>query len=154
MKDLFLHNLAIKTRASVPSLPSPPRTFSSLVIEECEAIVNAMVEAFLNPGTSFYMLLTVDRKAHATAEYTQFYVEYYIRGINAHMTEEKEAVLMKRWPPPSEDGRMALLTKNTTIVDKGGKILVWVLPGVLSPQRQVWLNDLSCHLHSQVHRPP
>lgn len=137
MKDLFLHNLAIKTRASVPSLPSPPRTFSSVIIEECKVIVNAMVEAFLNPGMSVCMLSTVDSEAQATAEYAQFYVEYYIRGINAHMTEEREAVLSKRWPPPTVDGRMAVITKNTTIVDRGGKILVWVLPGVLSPQRQV-----------------
>lgn len=51
------------------------------------------------------------------------------------MSEEREKLLKMRWPPPNED--RALVTSNTTIVDKGGKLLAWILPGVLSPQRQV-----------------
>ncbi len=59
MIDLFCHQLAMRTEASVPSFPSAPRTFSLVVIDECKAIINAMVDAFLNPRMSYYLLLFV-----------------------------------------------------------------------------------------------
>lgn len=79
----------------------------------------------------------INYESHKSADYTQFYVEYYTSGVTASMTEEKEELLKKRWPAPTENGTVAVLTGNSTVVDKGGKILAWILPGVLSLERQV-----------------
>lgn len=87
-----------------------------------------------------------------TAEYTQFYVEYYMNGVTANMTEEKEKALKMRWPVPPGDFGMAILSTNATIVDKGGKILAWVLPGVLSAERQV--SQVSKRAPYTAHRTP
>lgn len=52
-----------------------------------------------------------------------------MNGVTANMTEEKEKALKMWWPVPPGDFGMATLSTNATIVDKGGKILAWVLPG-------------------------
>lgn len=63
-------------------------------------------------------------------------MEYYADDLGRTPTKAKEVSLKAAYPPIVQGGPLAVET-NWTIVDNAGNILAWILPAVLSKQRQV-----------------
>ena len=74
-------------------------------------------------------------------DYLSFHADYYadeLRSASSGTNAEKEASLKKGYPTLIPNKTLVLKT-NAIIVDRGGKILAWVLPHLLSEAFQVSL---------------
>ncbi len=62
---------------------------------------------------------------------------YDQHGPKASVGAEREEELLREFPPLNEHNELQHLNGPCTIVDEVGNILAWVLPRMLSPERQV-----------------
>lgn len=73
--------------------------------------------------------------ANADTDPVPYHIEHFADSLPMRPSDAKEAEYLQQWKRAHEEP--LLLTNNSTIVDKGGKILVWVLPNAFSSSFQV-----------------
>lgn len=67
-------------------------------------------------------------------------VELYVQHISPAMTgrnRSAEQSLLRRFPPADPMAELLVSDRPVTIVDVMGRIIGWILPNVLGPNRQV-----------------
>lgn len=83
-----------------------------------------------------------------------YHIEHFADSLTAQPSEEKEKEYLKLWKRPFAS--VIKLEHDCTIVDQGGKILVWILPTLFSPKFQarsdmmIWLDDRLIGLQTQI----
>ncbi|KAK7680045.1 hypothetical protein QCA50_016991 [Cerrena zonata] len=119
MHTLFKAELARQTGSSITVEVDCPIACSVEMALESRNIVQCLVEAYLHP-------------VHVTWDIEKYRTECIRRQVHNGMQKDKEVRLQKDFP--SVRRNMRLVHSPRTVVDKYGRIIAWLLPGIL-PQR-------------------
>lgn len=85
-----------------------------------------------------YRVRTIVKELSKILDSTEWDVRRYSDRIglcNAGWNETAEKVLIRRFPPIHDPPKLVINPGITT--DRGGNILLWFLPGILTPERSV-----------------
>ncbi|GBE83994.1 hypothetical protein SCP_0510530 [Sparassis crispa] len=132
---MFRRKLHLATHAahSAPSIEVPPSMPSALLLE-CNGIADALVKAIRNPVR------------------LQWDINRYCDSLSIQPTgqnEVLEAELERKWPPPFGESEIHI-DQPATLVDMHGRILAWILPKVLIPDRQTKMLQATRALHPAI----
>ncbi|GBE85939.1 hypothetical protein SCP_0804630 [Sparassis crispa] len=134
--ELMFHrklHLATHAAHSAPSIEVPPSMPSALLLE-CNGIADALVKAIRNPVR------------------LQWDIDRYCDSLSIQPTgqnEVLEAELERKWPPPFGESEIRI-DQPATLVDMHGRILAWILPRVLIPDRQTKMLQATRALHPAI----
>lgn len=144
MSDVFKWQIATVTHRVVPEntdflvpgRPTAPKEIAPELIAESREIVKELVKAYLNPCRYFFYCICMLPPTWITIDELKYSIVYYVDELSRGAGEE---LLKEIWPPlttKSKDEKI-LVENNTVVTDKDGKVIVWFLPKLFSPQRQV-----------------
>ena len=139
MLSSFTSLLDSTTHGTAYCRPAKPDCLSAKFVAESDTIIPQLVRAFLNPGQC--SLADSGYIAHARFQVaTSWDFDDYTQACHKHNIfsglQQKERSLLKKFPWITKE-EIRSITTPRTITDCNGKILMWVLPGVLSPHVQV-----------------
>ncbi|GBE79980.1 hypothetical protein SCP_0211820 [Sparassis crispa] len=132
---MFCRKLHLATHAahSAPSIKVPP-SMPSAVLLECNGIADALVKAIRNPVR------------------LQWDIDRYCDSLSIQPTGQNkvlEAELERKWPPPFGESEIRI-DQPATLVDMHRRILAWILPRVLIPDRQTKMLQATRALHPAI----
>ncbi|KAK7696209.1 hypothetical protein QCA50_000862 [Cerrena zonata] len=137
MLYLFRKQLATKTKCQFHDQQSPPIGMDEMFAEECRAVTLQMVRAFLNPvGLSW----DVDAYRMQCAK------QHIWSGM-----QPKESNLAHEFP--SCRSGIRAVRGPRTVVDKYGRIVMWILPDILPPRIQLAMRNGGMMMSSDFKTP-
>ena len=114
-----------------------PTTFSLDFLEECHFAVRLVVRAIRSQSDDRFQNHGDDCQITdiTATERTQWSVTDYINDLRKYgFTELHEKRRKQKFPPC---GQNELVSEGCVVADVNGVILMWYLPGLVSPRRQV-----------------
>ncbi|KAH8077280.1 hypothetical protein BXZ70DRAFT_1013017 [Cristinia sonorae] len=135
--ELFLSVLAKRTGGPVINPPPLPSSLDSEMHEDCGRCVEMLVWALFRP-----LRLAWD-------------VELYIEQLTPAQTgtnERLEHEILRRFPTILPNGAAHITTQPATVIDSMGRIVAWVVPGVLSEERMADITKGAQILEREIKR--
>ncbi|KAK7680056.1 hypothetical protein QCA50_017002 [Cerrena zonata] len=138
MLKLFTCTLSSVTHQTAEAIPTKPPGMSDECARDCSTITKHMVRAFLNPAK-----VSWDMEAYR--------VQCAKRNIWGGM-QQKEDTLANEFPSISTDIRNVRSAR--TVVDRYGRILMWILPGVLPTRLHDMMQRCTAYLEDELSSVP
>ena len=162
LKALYDYNIAKSTPVTVESdqviagMPEAPPGLSDMLVVECGRIASGLAEALRNEGDYSTCTLHALTQHHGRPVILPWDFDRYsekvirVRG----MSDSFENPLMTRYPPirgasavlkREEEGLpLPIIRHNCIVRDPAGRVILWCLPGLLSPYFQVFIMARFC----------
>lgn len=116
--------LGVSNQKKIGNLKSKERIFG----KDARRLVRLVTKAFLNPGEPPKYICLNTKLSYITVYIPWDIEEFYLERVKAKRDKKEE-----KFPNPS----FGFFSEPLTVVDDKGRIVLWYLPGLLSPEHQV-----------------
>ena len=132
-------------KTAMRSKPTPPMGIEGSLLRGCKQAVKVCLAAFTRPGEylpycTFIInpLLKIPILVYMDWDFGEYTAECKAKKTHDGRNSIQERILRDKWAP-LEHGTLRMNTPRT-VVDRAGRIMVWILPGALSGELQVTIS--------------